>query len=144
MAHSNAGSLTHWATPGIKPKSSWIVVRFVNQWATMGTLAKQFLHRLKGTTTDQFITFFHTINPLIFSQWFFEHGRGGFCFLGPYPRHREVPRLGVKSEPQLPAYATAIAMQDISRVCDLYHSSQQCQILNPLGRARIEPNPHGY
>ena len=28
-AHSNAGSLTHWARPGIKPESSWILVRFV-------------------------------------------------------------------------------------------------------------------
>ena len=24
-----------------------------------------------------------------------------FCFLGPHPRHMEVPRLGVKSEPHL-------------------------------------------
>ena len=30
-----------------------------------------------------------------------------FVFLGPDPRHREVPRLGVKSEPQLPADTTA-------------------------------------
>ena len=28
-AHGNAGSLTHWARPGIKPASSWILVRFV-------------------------------------------------------------------------------------------------------------------
>ena len=27
-AHGNAGSLTHWVRPGIKPKSSWILVRF--------------------------------------------------------------------------------------------------------------------
>ena len=30
-----------------------------------------------------------------------------FVFLGPCPEHMEVPRLGVKSEPQLPAYTTA-------------------------------------
>ena len=29
--------------------------------------------------------------------------------LGPHPRHMEVPRLGVESELQLPAYATATA-----------------------------------
>ena len=29
-AHSNAGSLTHWARPGIEPTSSWILVRFVS------------------------------------------------------------------------------------------------------------------
>ena len=27
--HGNAQSLTHWARPGIEPKSSWILVRFV-------------------------------------------------------------------------------------------------------------------
>ena len=48
----------------------------------------------------------------------------------------EVPRLGVKLELQLPAYATAIAMADLSHVCDLCHSSQQCWILNPLSDAR--------
>ena len=48
----------------------------------------------------------------------------------------EVPRLGTELELQLPAYTTATAMQDLSRVCDLYHSSQQHQILNPLSKAR--------
>ena len=32
-----------------------------------------------------------------------------FFFLGPHLWHMEVPRLGVKSELQLPAYATATA-----------------------------------
>ena len=59
-----------------------------------------------------------------------------FCFLGPHPRHMEVPRLGVKLEPQLLAYTTATATQDPSHVCDLYHSSEQCWILNPLSKAR--------
>ena len=36
-AHSNAGSLTHWARTGIKPVSSWILVRFINHWAMKGT-----------------------------------------------------------------------------------------------------------
>ena len=36
-AHSNAGSLTHWARTGIEPTSSWILVQFVNHWATEGT-----------------------------------------------------------------------------------------------------------
>ena len=34
---SNARSLTHWARPGIEPASSWMLVRFVNCWATTGT-----------------------------------------------------------------------------------------------------------
>ena len=48
----------------------------------------------------------------------------------------EVPRLGVKSELQLPAYTTATAMQDPSRIYDLHHSSWQCCILNLLRKAR--------
>ena len=48
----------------------------------------------------------------------------------------EVPRLGVKSELQLPAYTTATAMRDPSLICDLHHSSLQHQIFNPLGEAR--------
>ena len=50
----------------------------------------------------------------------------------------EVPRLEVKSELQLPAYAmvTVTAMWDPSRICDLHHISQQCQILKPLHKAR--------
>ena len=48
----------------------------------------------------------------------------------------EVPRLGVESELQLPAYATATETQDPSPICDLHHSSQQRQILNPLSEAR--------
>ena len=35
-----------------------------------------------------------------------------FFFSGPHLQHMEVPRLGVKSELQLPAYSTAIAMPD--------------------------------
>ena len=48
----------------------------------------------------------------------------------------EVPGLGVKSELQLPATATAIAMPDTSQVCDLCHSLQQHQISNSLIEAR--------
>ena len=37
-----------------------------------------------------------------------------FCLLGPHPQHIKVPRLGVESELQLPAYTTATAMPDPS------------------------------
>ena len=47
QSHSNTGSqpspqptaqsLTHWARPGIEPAFSWMLVRFVNCWATTGT-----------------------------------------------------------------------------------------------------------
>ena len=48
----------------------------------------------------------------------------------------EVPRLGVESELQLPAYTTATATRDPNLVFNLHHSSWQCWILNPRGKAR--------
>ena len=59
-----------------------------------------------------------------------------FVFSGPCPQHMEVPRLGVNSELQLPAYTTTTAMQDPSHICDLHQSSQQHRILKPLSEAR--------
>ena len=57
-------------------------------------------------------------------------------FLGLLPQHMEVPRPEDELELQLPAYPTATAMPDPSRVCDLHHSSWQHQILNPQSKAR--------
>ena len=51
----------------------------------------------------------------------------------------EVPRLGVESELQLPAYTTATVTRDPSLIFDLDPSSQQCWILNPLNNPGIEP-----
>ena len=48
----------------------------------------------------------------------------------------EVPRLGIESELQLPAYTTATAMPDLSCIYDLHHSSQQCPTVNPMSKAR--------
>ena len=48
----------------------------------------------------------------------------------------EAPRLGVKSELHLPAYAIATATRDPSRVCGLHHSSWKHQLLNPPSKAR--------
>ena len=50
----NAGSLTHWAWSGIQ--SSWLIVRFVNHWATMGTPSKNVLSPclVQCTTLDFF------------------------------------------------------------------------------------------
>ena len=59
-------------------------------------------------------------------------------FFGLHLRHMEVPRLGVQSELQLPAYTTATATQDRSRVCRIYNTAHgnKTQILNPLNEAR--------
>ena len=58
------------------------------------------------------------------------------CFSGPHLQHTEVPRLGVESELQLPAYTTGTVRPDPSHVCDLHHSSWQPQILNSLIKTR--------
>ena len=42
----------------------------------------------------------------------------------------------MESELQLPVYTTAMASWDPSLVCDLHHSSQHSQILDPLSEAR--------
>ena len=36
----------------------------------------------------------------------------------------DIPRIGAESELRLPAYTTATATPDPSRICDLHHSSQ--------------------
>ena len=51
--------------------------------------------------------------------------------LGLHLVHMEVPGLGVRLD-----CTRATAMQDLGRVFDLHHSSQQHQILNPLSKAR--------
>ena len=62
-----------------------------------------------------------------------------YVFLGLNLWHMEVLRIGVKLELELPAYTIATAMQDQSCVCDLHHSSRQCQ---DQGQ-ESNPCPHG-
>ena len=45
-------------------------------------------------------------------------------------------------ELQLPAYTTATARPDLSRVCNLHHSSQQQWILNTEPGQGLKPQPH--
>ena len=59
-----------------------------------------------------------------------------FFFFRATPEAYEVPRLGIRSELQPPAYSIATAIPDPSRVCDLHHSSRQLHIHNPLSKAR--------
>ena len=76
------------------------------------------------------------IKIFLFGQFNFFSFFLSFFFLGPPLRHMEVPRLGVSSELQLPAYATATATLDPSHICDLHHSSRQRRSLNPLSKTR--------
>ena len=62
-----------------------------------------------------------------------------FFFLRLHLRHMEVPRLKVKSELQLPVYATVTAMWHLNHICNLHHSSWKQQILHPWQWPEIEP-----
>ena len=78
---------------------------------------------------DSFLFFF--LSFLFFFFFFFF-----FWFLLLPPQHMAVPSLGVQLELQLLAYTRATATQDLSHVYDLYNSSGQCQVFNPLSEAR--------
>ena len=66
-------------------------------------------------------------------------------FLQPHPRHMDIPRLGVELELQVPAYATATAMLDLSCMCDPCCRLQQYRIFNPPSKAQgSKPHPRGY
>ena len=69
-------------------------------------------------------------------HWLRSHRSFFFAFLGPSPRHMEVPRLWGPIRATASSLATATATPDPSSICDLHHSPRQCQILNPLSEAR--------
>ena len=48
----------------------------------------------------------------------------------------EVPKLGVKSKLQLPAYTTDTAIPDPGRICNLPRSLQQHRLFNPQSEAK--------
>ena len=74
-AHSNAGSLTHWARPGTEPESSWTLVGFAT------TEPQQEL------PTPHLRFFF--LNFYLFYFW-------------PCPQHTSVPKPGIKPAAQQP------------------------------------------
>ena len=53
-----------------------------------------------------------------------------FVFLGPHLWHMEVPRPGVELELQLPAYTTATAMPDLTKL-HLQPTPQLMVMLDP-------------
>ena len=80
--------------------------------------------------------------------WFFQHNTAFqiiffffFVFLGLHMCHMEVPRVGVESELQLPAYTTATATPDLNYVFDLHltatHSNSRS--LTHWARLGIKP-----
>ena len=70
-------------------------------------------------------------DPWVFCSFLF-FSFFSFFFIVLHLHHMEVPRLGVESELQPPAYAKP----DLSNIYDLHHSSSQHRILNALNEAR--------
>ena len=110
----------------------WLLTlkRYYEDWMNSSTYATYTY--LSRAVCLSLLLFYH----LKFSQILLSHLIFFFCFLGPHPRHMEVPRLGVESELQLPAYTTATATPDPSSICDLCLSLQSHWILNSLSEAR--------
>ena len=65
-AHGNAGSLTHWARPGIELSTSWFLVRFINHCAMTGTpiTAIFLLGVFSSFSIDRMQAFSHESFPL--------------------------------------------------------------------------------
>ena len=65
-SHSHAGSLTHWARPGIEGTSSWILVRFISteprRELHLFTFSSGAFHRARDCN-------FHDINYHFFPLW---------------------------------------------------------------------------
>ena len=78
-----------------------------------------------------FIIFFSSLRVLIF--WILVVLN--FFFRAALAAHQSSQARGwIRAAAAI--YATATATPDPSRICNLYHSSQQCWILNPLREAR--------
>ena len=64
-------------------------------------------------------------------------------FLMATPMAYEVPRLGVESELQLPAYATAMATLNPGCICDLPAACSNARSLTAEQGQGLNPHPHG-
>ena len=96
----------------------------------------QFISTLKDGSISEESTFL-TYTKILFN--FFSSFLGGVCmcvcvFLGPHPRHMEIPRLSAK---ELPLTAHTTAMPDLSCICISAHGNARS--LTQWVRLGIEP-----
>ena len=87
------------------------------------------LHYLKFRGEDVTVKLGHYLEKCVFFFFFPLLFRAALVAYGS-------SQAGVELELQLPAHTTVTATPDLSQVCDLYHSSWQSWILNPLSEAR--------
>ena len=87
--------------------------------------------KLQSCMSDNAVSHNFNINESTTYIYFFL-----FFFLGLHLLHTEVPKLGVESVLQLPAYVTPTATPDPSPTCEYGCSLWPDQILNPVSKAR--------
>lgn len=122
--------LSSTSVSGLGPTPSGCLVSGLCSHTGATSSAFRGLQLVDGRSRDITASTFMRANSLQTPLYLF------ICFLGPHPRHMEVPRLGAESELWLPAYTAATATQDPSLVCDLHHSSRPRPILNSPREAR--------
>ena len=92
---------------------------------------------MRRPSRDDIVSCNSILQPVLYTCLSFSHC--WILFLFYFLLFRAAPKvlqLGVESKLQPPAYTTATATWDPSRICDLHHSSQQRRILNPLSETR--------
>ena len=107
-AHSNAGSLTHWAGPGIEPATSWFLVRFLST-APRREL-RQHLILEKPVTPSSVTKCFWTFSP--HPLWM-----KGLYLKGTWHTSNILRHIHVQPAPQ--------SMKFEMRMCDLSHSKTE-------------------
>lgn len=107
-AHGNLQILNPLSEARDGTPSSWILVRFVNCWATKGT-------PILPPEREELFPFTTSTLTLLVTKC----TEAFLSFLGLHLQHIKLPRIGVKS-----AYTTST--QDLSCICNLHHSSWQC------------------
>ena len=86
-SHSNVGSLSHWVRPEMEPMSLWILVQFINCWATAGTSHFGFFMSLNQHVNERITIASGVIqSKLTMANWVSPYGeerkRPGLVFWG--------------------------------------------------------------
>ena len=126
------------------PSTNWEILRLFPVWMILNKAMKTFLwehygfHFTWAIETAKLLTkclchFAGSEFQLLHNLFFF------FFRATPVVYGRSQARDWIKTAAASIVIATAIAMRDLSRICDLHHSSQQHLILNHWARPGIEP-----
>ena len=105
---------------------------FRSSWQGLAYMMSVLLYRARAGTGV--VLLFYLGPYLLFLFIYLFSLFGGGC-----PWHMEVPRLKFKSELQL--QATVTATWDLSHICNVHHSSQQCWILFLFFLVFFGPHP---